>query len=88
MVFDRECLGKKICQVVNAFSPNDVEFLQVNAIAKPVELHVNAFGALRGDGVAGNAARYLIVDEDVGGRLWVTEIVQCFGECQHRVDRS
>ena len=44
-------LCKEVCKVVGAFTPRNNELLLFDAVADPVEAHVDAFGAFRFNGV-------------------------------------
>ena len=44
-------LCEEICKVVGAFTPRNNELLLFDAVADPVEAHVDTFGAFRFNGV-------------------------------------
>ena len=61
------------CKIVSfvefAFSPQHVELFLFDAIAYPVESHVNGFGPFLFNGVIGNAGRGAVVGNNGGGGL-------------------
>ena len=70
---DGEWLREKIGEVVGALAPGDDELALANAIADPVETHVNGLRAVQFDCVIGHADGACIVAENVRCGLWIAE---------------
>lgn len=62
-------LGKIVSAIEDAFFPVDVELALADAIADPIEAHVNGFGALLLHGVVGDAGSGAVVSDN--GRGWL-----------------
>ena len=62
-------LSKKIGPIGNTAAPINVELTLANAIANPIETHVNSFGAFLFDRVVGDAGGGSVVSDD--DRRWL-----------------
>ena len=69
-----EWFGEKICKIVGPGAPDDRKFLALDSVANPVVAHVDAFRSFGLDCPIGDVASALIVDEDSGLALRVTEV--------------
>ena len=76
MVSGRMVLGKIVGPVSGTGPPEDVEVALARAVAKPVEAHINGFGATLFDGVIDNATGGVVVGLKRGWRLGVTQFGQ------------
>ena len=54
----------------------NAELLSLNAVLQPVEAHVDALREARCDGLVDQTHADLIVTQEQGGRLWVSEVVK------------
>ena len=69
-------LGEVISAIGRAFAPIDLELALANAIANPIEAHVDDFGPLLLDGVGGDTAGSVIVGGHGSGRLWMAHFFE------------
>ena len=58
---------------MSALAPCDGELTLTDAVADPMETHVDGFGAVEFDAIIGHADSAGVVAEDVRGGLWVAE---------------
>jgi hypothetical protein len=66
--------GEVVSHVGGAAFPVDNELALADAVADPVEAHVNGFGAFLSDGVIGDAHGILVVGLDGRGRLGMAQL--------------
>ena len=64
-------LGEVISKVVGPSLPMDDKLVLGDAVADPIEAHVDSFGSALFDGVVGYALGTFIVGDDGSGRLRV-----------------
>ena len=69
------------CEIIStieaAFLPVDVKLSLSDAIADPIEAHVDGLGSFLFDGVIGDAAGSAIVSLEWCGWLWVSQFFEC-----------
>ena len=58
--------------------PIDVKLLLFNAVAVPVETHVDGFGSILSDSGVDNVVGGAIISSDGSWRLWMTKFCKCF----------
>ncbi len=68
-------LGEEVRDVEAARHMLDAELLSLDAVLQPVEAHVDALREARWDGLVGQTHGYLIVTQEQGRGLWVSEVV-------------
>ena len=69
-----QSLSKKVRDIVVARDMLDAELLLLDTILQPVEAHVDALRQARGDGLVGQGHGDLVVAQDQGRGLRVTEV--------------
>ena len=73
MDVNRKRLGEEICEIVGALTPLDDELALTDAVADPVEAHVDGFGTVELDSVDGDTDSTGVVTENDGGGLGIAE---------------
>ena len=77
MVLDAgQGLGEEVRDVEAARHMLDAELLALDAVLQPVEAHVDALQEARCDGLVGQTHGDLIVTQEQGGELWISEVVK------------
>ena len=66
-----------VCKIFTSRSPKDMKLVLVNAIAYPVEAHVNGFGALLFDVVVCNPCCGGVINLNWSGGLRMSHFFQC-----------
>ena len=69
-------LGEEVRDVAASRHMLNAELLSLDAILQPVEAHVDALREARCDGLVGQTHGDLIVTQEQGGGLWVSEVVK------------
>jgi hypothetical protein len=69
-------LGKIVGTICLAFAPVDLTLSLANAIAYPIEPHVDCFGPFLFHGVGHNTTCSVIVRRHGSGRLWMAELLK------------
>ena len=73
MLLGWEGLGKQVAEVYGTGDVGDKELVLLNAAPGPIESHVNAFRFFGPDRFRSQTTRTLIVTQDSGGSLGVSE---------------
>ena len=66
-----------VCKIFTTRSPEDMKLILVNAIAYPVETHVDSFGALLFDMIVCNPCCSGVIHLNGSGGLRVPHFFQC-----------
>ena len=69
-----QSLGKKVRDIIGARNMFDAELPLLDTILQPVKAHVDALRQARGDGLVGQGHGDLVVAQDQGRGLRVTEV--------------
>ena len=76
MHMDWKWFSEEVGKVIGSFDPDELELTLADAVAHPVEAHVNCFAAAYFEGIVGDADGTAVVTEDGGGGLRVAQIIE------------
>jgi hypothetical protein len=76
MASNREGLGEKIRNILQARQMHDDDLALLDAVMDPVEAHIEGLGHFWGDGGVGNAHGALVITIEWGRRLDMSKICQ------------